>query len=66
MWRALALEPDNPHLIGNLARARLRRGDKGYEMHDLLTDLILKDTRPEWIDWVKEKLALLASSVPAN
>ncbi|MEM8738840.1 MAG: tetratricopeptide repeat protein [Planctomycetota bacterium] len=54
---ALDLEPDNPELLGNLARAKLRRGDPPQEVKQLLYDVIFKDTRPEWITWAKNELA---------
>jgi len=53
---ALNLEPDNPELIGNLARAKIRRGDPPQEIKQLLMDLVFKDTRPEWIEWAKQEL----------
>ena len=49
--KAVALGPENPELIGNLLRARIRRGDRGPDVEKLLSDLILKDQRNEWIDW---------------
>ena len=57
--QALDLEPDNPHLLGNTARARLKRGDKGPDVRDLLSELTLKDTRPDWLKWARQKLALM-------
>lgn len=54
---ALELEPDNPELIGNLARTRLRRGDTPGDVKPLLMDLILKDTRADWVRWAKQELA---------
>jgi len=62
--QARTIQPDNPVLIGNYARARIKRGDKAPEMRDLLSDLILKDTRPQWIDWAKSKLALMPVAHP--
>ncbi len=59
---ARTIEPDNPVLIGNFARARLKRGDKGSDMRGLLTELILKDTRPDWLTWAKDKLALMPAT----
>ena len=58
---ALSLQPDNPQLVGNLARARFRRGDRGEKMRELLRDVVMKDTRPPWVGWAKEKLALIGS-----
>ncbi len=59
-WYAKAreLEPDNPELLGNLARAKVRRGDRDEQLRELLTELALKETRPEWRDWAERKLAL--------
>ena len=53
---ALQLQPDNPELVGNLARAKLRRGDPGPEVRELLRKLLLTDTRPEWVQWAEEEL----------
>ncbi len=56
---ALGIEADNPEFLGNLARARVRRGDRGGEVADLLEDVALKDTRPEWVAWARERLHTL-------
>lgn len=61
---ALSLQPDDPQLVGNLARARVRRGDHDERTRQLLTDLIMKDSRPAWVAWAREKLA--AISIPEN
>jgi type IV pilus assembly protein PilF len=57
--RASTMEPDNAVLIGNLARARYRRGDRDESVRDLLQSLLIKDTRSDWITWARERLALL-------
>ena len=62
--KALATEPDNAQYIGNAARARLRRGDRDSEVRDLLNDLVLKDTRPEWVTWARQRLATLRATAP--
>lgn len=54
---ALSLQPDNPTFIGNLVRARLRLGDRGEETRALMDELLLKETRPEWLDWAKRERA---------
>ncbi len=56
---AREIEPDNPVLIGNLTRARFKRGDKDDTTRELLRELVLKDTRPEWLAWARETLALM-------
>jgi Flp pilus assembly protein TadD len=55
---ALALAPDNAQVIGNAARARIRRGDRDAQVVQLLSKLVLCDTRPDWVEWAKERLAL--------
>jgi Flp pilus assembly protein TadD len=59
---ALRLEPDNPQFIGNTARARLRRGDKDREVKELLSKLVVRDTRPAWVEWAREWLTRLRGS----
>lgn len=56
---AVDLQPDNPHFVGNLARARIRHGDKGDEVAALLQKVIESDTRSAWVSWAKERLARL-------
>lgn len=55
---AFKLRPNNPEVIGNLARVRMRRGDPYTEIHPLLAELKFLDTRPEWVVWAKEQIAL--------
>lgn len=56
---AVAEEPDNPELLGNLARAHIRNGKRGSEVRDLLQQIVMKDTRPEWRQWAEKQLYLL-------
>jgi Tfp pilus assembly protein PilF len=63
--RAAELAPMNTQIAGNLARARIRRGDRGPEIRDLLQLIVLKDERPEWIAWARDKLHLL-DHTPGN
>jgi Flp pilus assembly protein TadD len=56
---ALSLQPDNPQLIGNLVRTRLRENKRDERTCQLLSDLILKDTRPEWVAWARERLVMI-------
>ena len=62
--RARELEPDNPEFIANLARARLRKGDRDEETRKLLEELVMKDPRPQWTDWAR--LNLLRITPPAT
>ncbi len=55
---ALDIAPQNPEVIGNLARARLRRGDSIDAVRPLLKELMMADHREEWLDWASEQLGL--------
>lgn len=50
--------PQNPAVLGNLIRAQLRNGQTIDEVRPLLSDLILYDTRPDWVSWAREQLGL--------
>ncbi|HUY31659.1 MAG TPA: tetratricopeptide repeat protein [Pirellulales bacterium] len=51
-------DPKNAAFMGNLARAKFRRGDNDPELADLLNDLQFFDSRPDWVRWAGEQLAL--------
>ena len=61
--QAYALEPLVPAFIGNLARARLKRGEPCDCVAHLLRELVLLDTRPDWIEWAEDELALAGAYV---
>ena len=54
---AIKLEPQNPQYVGNGARARIRRGESGREVKELLTRLAQIDVRPEWVSWARQQLS---------
>jgi Flp pilus assembly protein TadD len=58
--QAVDLSKDNPQLLGNLIRARLRRGDRDRQTLELLDRLVLAETRPDWRAWAQEQRALLS------
>lgn len=62
---AMKLEPDNPQFLGNLARARVRRGDGGDDVRGLLEKVVADDGRREWVEWARERLALFKRTRPA-
>lgn len=64
--QAANLEPDNPQILGNLVRAHIRRGDRDEVTRALLSELILRDTRPAWVAWARQKLAMMESKPPAR
>lgn len=53
---ASSLAPDSPEYLGNLLRARLRRGDSSAELADQMRRLIDLDSRPEWRAWARQNL----------
>ena len=60
--QAADIDKSNAEYLGNLIRARLRSGDQQDELRDLLEHLVFLDSRPDWVDWAEEKLALMNSS----
>lgn len=62
--QALALDPDNPEIIGNLAKTRIATNRKDEFTRQLLTDLVMKDSRPEWNAWARERLVLMDKPHP--
>jgi Tfp pilus assembly protein PilF len=62
--KAVVLEPENVNALGNLARARSRRGDRDESMRSLLQKLVMRDTRPEWLKWEQETLSRLEAHKP--
>jgi len=61
--KARELAPDDVGILENLARAKFRRGDRDDLMREVLSELVLKGTRPEWTTWAREKLALLGGPI---
>lgn len=61
--KAMEVEPDNPQFVANLARSRVRLGEHNDEVRKLLEKVVLHDTRPEWVAWAREKLALMKKEV---
>lgn len=55
---ALDIQPTNPHVLGNLARARIRYGDPIEAVRPLLEELRFADKRPDWLAWAAEQLGL--------
>jgi len=54
--KARQMEPDNPEYLANLARAKVRRGDRDVETKRLLEELVMKDSRPQWSHWARQNL----------
>lgn len=54
--KAVELEPNGVQQMGNLARARVRRGDHDPALRDLLARLVLHETRPDWLSWERKAM----------
>lgn len=54
--QAHALAPDVSDYLGNLVRARRRRGDSVSDLRPLIQQLVFVETRPEWAGWARELL----------
>jgi len=63
---ALALDPNNMIAAGNLARVYTRLDTKPDRTRDLLKQIILKDCRPKWVEWAKERLSIMGTTQPAQ
>ena len=59
--QALDLEPENPRIAGNLARVYVRGNRTDDKTRKLLESIVMKDTRPDWIAWARERLALMGA-----
>jgi hypothetical protein len=55
---ASELEPDNPLYLGNWLRARVRLGEHSEELIAQLEQLAFTETRPDWLSWTDEQLAV--------
>ena len=64
--QALEITPDDPEIIGNLVRARIRRGDRLTGLKPLLEHLVLTAHRPEWRAWGEEQLARAKREEPGS
>jgi tetratricopeptide (TPR) repeat protein len=60
---AYKLEADNVDVICNLARlyVRLNHHENDEKLHHLLTEIVMRDSRSDWLAWAKEKLATMGS-----
>ncbi len=55
---ASSLDPDNPLYLGNWLRARARMGERSDELIEQLQHLAFVETRPDWLSWADEQLAV--------
>ncbi len=62
--QAHELAPQDDEYRGNLARARVRRGDRDADVIALLREIELRDNRPEWRRWARTQLLRLEAEAP--
>ena len=63
--QAVALDPEEPTYLGNLALAKVRRGDPLDELEPLLQQLLFVDSRPDWRKW-SEGLLVKQQTIPVG
>ena len=61
---AVDLDPADPEFAGNLARVRIRRGERDEPTHKLLELVVLRDARPAWVAWARSQLHRTAATAP--
>lgn len=54
--RAAKTAPDSEEITANFVRCRVRRGDTGPEVTELLRRVAASDPRPEWVAWARQRL----------
>ncbi len=55
---AYELAPGKPQYLGNLVRTRIRLGENDESIVAQLKELLFIETRPEWVAWITDQLAL--------
>lgn len=56
---AYDLAPDKPLYLGNLVRTRIRFGEQDESVIEQLRELLFIETRPDWVEWINDQLALV-------
>lgn len=56
--QASTLDPNHPLYLGNWVRARVRIGEDSELLGEQLSHLAFIESRPDWIAWVDEQLAI--------
>ncbi len=54
---ALEISPNDSVALGNLARVSVKMDEEPGRVHYLLSELVMRDNRPKWLNWAKELMA---------
>jgi tetratricopeptide (TPR) repeat protein len=54
--RAWEVAPQSAEVIGNLARAKIKNGERDDTVTMLLSELLMVDDRPGWLEWAEYHL----------
>ncbi|WP_432799807.1 tetratricopeptide repeat protein [Poriferisphaera sp. WC338] len=57
--KAYEADPDQIQIVGNFARNQVRQGLRTPELKAMLDEIILKDSRADWIEWATEQRVLI-------
>ena len=58
--------PGHPEALGNLARVEIRLGGEPEMIRPILKELLMNDSRPEWIGWAEDQLGVHQSIATAS
>lgn len=64
--QAHELEPQNGEYAGNLAKLRMRLGERDEQTRKLLEIVVMSDSRADWVDWARFNLARLQTLPQEN
>lgn len=62
---AQTLAPQDPEVLANLARCRILQEQTG-DLPQLLSELLLYETRPDWRSWAEEQLMFCQYQTPKS
>jgi len=60
--KALAIEPDRPEVVASTARLYVRSNRKDARTRQLLGEVVMKDQRPQWVSWARDRLAAMGGA----
>ena len=64
--KALVADPEAMEPTCSLARLRVRQNKKDDRTRGLLEKIVMREDRPEWIEWARERLSLIGRPKPTT